>query len=98
MTQWILIGSLVATLFATMACSDSNEPGADETSGGEVGDKVEEGAEDTGEAVEEGAEDAADTVPASRKAPWKARSCAIIRRKRAKLESDPTLEHLREAP
>ena len=62
MTQWILIGSLVTTLFAGMACSDSKEPGADETSGSEVGEKIEEGAEDTGDAVEEGAEDAADAV------------------------------------
>lgn len=61
MTRWIIIGTFL-TLFSTVACSDSQEPGADETSGDEVGDDIQEGAEDTGDAVEEGAEDTADAV------------------------------------
>jgi hypothetical protein len=59
MTQWILIGSLLVSLAAAVGCSDSNEPEADETSGGE---KIEEGAEEAGDAVEEAAEDTADSV------------------------------------
>jgi hypothetical protein len=65
MKQWIILGSILASLFGAIACS-SKEPEADETSGGE---KVEEGskdaadsvgaaAEDTGDAVDEAAEDA----------------------------------------
>jgi len=62
MTQWIVIASLVTSVFAALACSDSKEPASERTSGGEVGDKLEEGAEDTGDAVDEAAEDTADAV------------------------------------
>ena len=58
MTQWIIIGSLVTTLCAAVAC-DSKEADPEETSGAE---KVEEGAEDAADAVEDTAEDAADSV------------------------------------
>ena len=59
MTQWILIGSLLVSLATAVGCSDSKEPDADETSGGE---KLEEGAEETGDAVGDAAEDTADAV------------------------------------
>jgi hypothetical protein len=59
MTRWILIGSLLVSLGTALGCSDSKEPEADETSGGE---KLENGAEKTGDAVGEAAEDTADAV------------------------------------
>ena len=59
MTQWILIGSLLVSLAAAVSCSDSKEPEADETTGGE---KIEEGAKKAGDTVEEAAEDTADSV------------------------------------
>ena len=59
MTQWIMIGSLLLSLAGAVGCSDSKEPEADETSGGE---KLEEGAKKTGDAVEDAAEDTADAV------------------------------------
>lgn len=61
MTKWMIIGSLLSSLFA-FGCSDSAEPEADESAGGEAAGAVEEGAEDTADAVEEGAEDTADSV------------------------------------
>ena len=64
MTRWIILGSLVTTLFGATACS-SKEPEADKSAGGEVkegakdaADSVDEAAEDTGDAVDEAAEDA----------------------------------------
>lgn len=60
MTKWMIIGSILS-LF-TLGCSDSSEPGAEESAGGEAAETVEEGAEDTADAVEEGAEDTADSV------------------------------------
>jgi hypothetical protein len=59
MKQWIIIGSLMTSLFGAMACSDSKEPEADKTSGGE---KIEEGAEDAADAVGDAAEDTGDAV------------------------------------
>jgi hypothetical protein len=58
MKQWIIVGSLVTSLFAAIACS-SKEPDSDKTSGGE---KIKEGAKDTANAVDEAAEDTADAV------------------------------------
>ncbi|HKU45002.1 MAG TPA: hypothetical protein VJR89_42875 [Polyangiales bacterium] len=62
MTQWIVIGSFLISLAAAVGCSDSKEPDADETSGGEkveeAGDAVGDAAEDTADAVDEAAEDA----------------------------------------
>ena len=42
MTQWIVIASLVTSVFAALACSDSKEPASERTSGGEVGDKLDD--------------------------------------------------------
>jgi hypothetical protein len=62
MTKWMIIGTLVSSLFAVAACSDSAEPESEESAGSEAAASVEEGAEDTADAVDEAADDTADAV------------------------------------
>jgi hypothetical protein len=64
MKHWIIIGSLLTSLFGATACS-SKEPESEKSAGGEIkegakdtADAVDEAAEDTGDAVDEAADDA----------------------------------------
>jgi hypothetical protein len=64
MKHWIIIGTLLTSMFGVTACS-SKEPEPEKSTGGEIkegakdaADAVDEAAEDTGDAVDEAAEDA----------------------------------------
>jgi hypothetical protein len=53
----MLLGIVSMLGAGAVACSKkSDAPGSSATSGGDVGDKIEEGAEDTGDKIEEATE------------------------------------------